>query len=196
MASLRKQLTSDDSTIGFPTKWLLRNKHRNSILMTHHYSDLGSASDWFNQISHLAQPIRRNTQIWVVMRHQYGISALFSQMSFGGETSGSVTKCWLFSQATFWLVQKEFNPFLSLLLCGHQALDTVSLALFLKIWWRKIQPKISVNWLWTSNAPPIAIFFFQNNIFPLKIMLIYDEPLWSGHLLVPGPGGGVLPYMG
>ena len=40
--------------------------------------------------------------------------------------------------------------------------------------------------MWTRNAPPIAIFFFQNNIFPLKIMLIYDEPLWSGHLLVPG----------
>ena len=32
-------------------------------------------------------------------RHQYGISALVSQTSFGGETSGSVTKCRLFSQA-------------------------------------------------------------------------------------------------
>ena len=28
-----------------------------------------------------------------------GISALISQMPFGGETSGSVAKCWLFSQA-------------------------------------------------------------------------------------------------
>ena len=36
------------------------------------------------------------TQIWVVTRHQYGISALISQTSFGRETSGSVTKCWLF----------------------------------------------------------------------------------------------------
>ena len=34
------------------------------------------------------------------MRHQYGISVLFSQMSFGGETSVSVAKCWLFAQAT------------------------------------------------------------------------------------------------
>ena len=33
-----------------------------------------------------------------VTRHQYGISALGSQ-SFGGETSGSVVKCRLFSQA-------------------------------------------------------------------------------------------------
>ena len=42
------------------------------------------------------------TQIWVVMRHQYGISALVSPISFGGETSGSVTKCWLFSQAIYY----------------------------------------------------------------------------------------------
>ena len=35
----------------------------------------------------------------VVTRHQYGISALVSQTSFGGETSGSVAKCRLFSQA-------------------------------------------------------------------------------------------------
>ena len=64
-----------------------------------HYLDLGSASDWLNQISYAAQPIRSTTQIWVVMRHLCGISALISQMSFGGKTSGSVTKCQLFSQA-------------------------------------------------------------------------------------------------
>ena len=32
-------------------------------------------------------------------RHQYGISALISQTSFDGETSNSVAKCRLFSQA-------------------------------------------------------------------------------------------------
>ena len=68
--------------------------------MTHHYLNLGSASDWLNQISQVARPIRSTTQIWVMTRHQYGISVLASQMSFGVETSGSVTKCWLFSQAT------------------------------------------------------------------------------------------------
>ena len=67
--------------------------------MTRHYPDLGSASDWLNQISHAARPIRSTTQIWVVTRHQYGISALVSQTSFGGETSGSVAKCRLFSHA-------------------------------------------------------------------------------------------------
>ena len=61
---------------------------------------MGSASDWLNQISHAARPIRSTTQICAVTRHQYGISALVSHTSFGRETSGSVTKCRLFSQAT------------------------------------------------------------------------------------------------
>ena len=60
---------------------------------------MGSASDWLNQISRTARPIRNTTQIWVVTRHQYGISARVSQTSFGGETSGSVAKRRLFSQA-------------------------------------------------------------------------------------------------
>ena len=68
--------------------------------MTHHCPDLGSASDWLNQISHTARPIRSTTQVWIVTRHQYGISALVSQTSVGGETSGRVAKCRLFSQAT------------------------------------------------------------------------------------------------
>ena len=39
------------------------------------------------------------TKIWVVTCHQYGISALVSQISFCGETSGGIMKCQLFSQA-------------------------------------------------------------------------------------------------
>ena len=70
----------------------LRNDCRNSILMTRHYPDLGGAFDWLKQISLTTQPIRNTTQIWVMTRHQYGISALVSQRSFGGESSGSVTK--------------------------------------------------------------------------------------------------------
>ena len=42
--------------------------------------------------------MRSTTQIWVVTRHQYGISALVSQTSFGGETSGGVAKGQLFSR--------------------------------------------------------------------------------------------------
>ena len=89
-----------DATTSFPAKWRLRNEGRNFILMTRHYPDLGSASDWLNQISHAARPIRSTTQIWVVTRHQYGISALVPQTSFGGETSGSVAKCRVFSKAS------------------------------------------------------------------------------------------------
>ena len=68
---------------------------------------LGSASDWLNQISRAAQPIRRTTQIWVVTCHQYGISALLSLTSFSGETSGSVAKCRLFSQATTTIIKHK-----------------------------------------------------------------------------------------
>ena len=97
---LRKQVTFDDATIGFPAKLCLRSERRNSILMTHHYPDLTSACDWLNQISHATRPIKSTTQIRVVMHHQCGISAFISQMSFDRETSGSVAKCRLFSQAT------------------------------------------------------------------------------------------------
>ena len=83
--SLRKQVTFGNATTGFLARWCLRNEHRNFILITRHYPDLGSASDWLNQISQAARQIRRTNQIWVVMHHQYGISALVSQTSFGGK---------------------------------------------------------------------------------------------------------------
>ena len=68
--------------------------------MTHHYPDVGSASDWLNQIFHAAQPIKSTTQIWAVTCYQYRISALVSQMSFGGETCSSSAKCRLLSQTS------------------------------------------------------------------------------------------------
>ena len=58
-----------------------------------------SASDWLNQISHAARPIRSTTQICIVTHHEYGISALVSQTSFHREISGGVRKCQLFSYA-------------------------------------------------------------------------------------------------
>ena len=45
------------------------------------------------RVVNLIQPMRGTTQIWLVTCHQYGISVLISQTSFGGETSGGVTKC-------------------------------------------------------------------------------------------------------
>ena len=99
--SLGKQPTFGNATTGFPAKWRLRNERRNSILMTCHYPDLGSASDWLNQISHAARPIKSTTQIWVVTCLQYGISALVSQTSFRVETSFGVARCRLCSQANW-----------------------------------------------------------------------------------------------
>ena len=99
--SLGKQPTFGHATTGFPTKWRLRNERRNSILMTRQYPDLGSASDWSSHVGNLIQPVRSTTQIWIVTRHQYRISVLVSQTSFGGKTSGCVAKCPLFSRVTF-----------------------------------------------------------------------------------------------
>ena len=65
---------------------------RNSIPTTCHYPDLGGASDWSGHKENLLQPIRSTSQIWVETRHQYGISALVPHTSFGGKTSGDVTK--------------------------------------------------------------------------------------------------------
>ena len=94
----KKKKTFSHATNGFPAKWQLGNERRNSIMMTPSYPDLGSASDWLKEVPHALRPIRSTIQIWVVTRHQYGISALVSQTSFRGETVGGVAKCRLFSQ--------------------------------------------------------------------------------------------------
>ena len=47
------------------------------------------------------------------MRHQYGIFALVSQTSFGGETSGSIAKCCLFSQASDFLNKRQMRKLLA-----------------------------------------------------------------------------------
>jgi len=58
-----------------------------------------SASDWLKHAGISFQPIRSTTLIWVVTRHQYGISALFTQTSFCEGSSGDLAKHRLFSQA-------------------------------------------------------------------------------------------------
>ena len=85
--------------------------------MTSNYLDLGRASDWLKQISHAAaRPIRSTTQNWIVTRHQYGISALVSQTSFGGETSDGVVKCGLLFFHT--------RKLKTILDCGLEAVDS------------------------------------------------------------------------
>ena len=65
--------------------------------------DLGRAFDWLKQISHAARRIRSTTQILIVIRHQYGISALVPQTSFRGETSDGVARWRLFSVVNVFL---------------------------------------------------------------------------------------------
>ena len=60
--------------------FILQKKSKNNVFISHTKSQV-------------------STQMWVVTHHHFGISALVSQTSFGGETSGSVAKCRLFSQA-------------------------------------------------------------------------------------------------
>ena len=67
--------------------------------MTCYYPDLSSACYCLKQISLAGRPIGSTTQIWVVTRDQYGISALVPQTSSRRETSGSVAKWRQFSQA-------------------------------------------------------------------------------------------------
>ena len=74
-----KQQTFRDPHTGFPMKWRLRNKHRNSIVIMRHHPDLDSASDWMKQIFSQSKAL---TQIWEVTCHQHGIFVLVSQTSF------------------------------------------------------------------------------------------------------------------
>ena len=72
--------------------------------------DLGPASDWLKQISIAVRPIKSTTQIWVVIRSQYGISACAPHKSFNSQRNIGVAKCRLFSYAThltatLWLVR-------------------------------------------------------------------------------------------
>ena len=77
--------------------FLLGTCAENFIQMTRHYTNLGSASDWSCLEGNLPQQIRSLTQIWVVTRHQYGISGRHTL--FCGDTSCGFVIVGLFSQA-------------------------------------------------------------------------------------------------
>ena len=74
------------------------------MMIMRHFPDLSSASVWPKQInfplSMTSQKRYTELGIYVVTRHQNGISTLVSQRSFRGETCGGVTSCRPFSQAS------------------------------------------------------------------------------------------------
>ena len=92
-----------------------RSKFRNSILMTYHYQDLGSTSDWMKQI----EPIRSSTQNLVMTRHQYGISALVPKPSCRGNTAGGVAKFRLLLSNSVWEYDSRRSAILTLHLQVH-----------------------------------------------------------------------------
>ena len=156
-------MTFYDATNSFPAKWHLRNEPGNSILMTRHYPDLGSASNWLCCSWNLLQPISSTTQIWVVTLHQYGISPLVSQTSFHEENSDGIAQCCLFSQAMH-LVMLQVRPKLnsgwnfltlvdSLFLC-LPALIIHELGLGNKIYWESTYNRPQSCWLvWEQKNP-------------------------------------------
>ena len=84
----------DNLLPSFPAKWTQKL----------HTDDMSLAKIWQVLLIGVMQiflepwPIRSTTQIWVVMHHQYGVSAPFPQVSFYGETSTGIAKCWLIYQ--------------------------------------------------------------------------------------------------
>ena len=79
-----------------PAKWRLRNKHRNSILLTRHYPDLGRASDWSKEIFSQSEAQRWSWK-WRVISMEF-LRSFVDQTSFRGETCGGIGKRRLFSR--------------------------------------------------------------------------------------------------
>ena len=79
-----------------PAKWRLRNKHRNSILLTRHYPGLVSTCDWSKEIfsQSEAQPWSWK---WRVISMEF-LHSFLDQTSFRGETCGGIGKRRLFSR--------------------------------------------------------------------------------------------------
>ena len=141
--------------------------------MTRHYPALGSASDWLNQNSHAARPIRSTTQIWVVTRHQYGIFALVSQTSSGGEPSGSIAKCCLFSQASDFLNKRQMLK----LPAGYSA---GSPRIFFFYFNSLKSPFLGFRVIQTGYWPDFILqsVFIIKNIFIMKNVIDFRKTVW------------------
>ena len=149
--------------------------------MTSHHPDLGSASDWFKSISHVARPIRITTQIWLVTSHQYGISALISQMSFREETSGDVAKCRLLSQA-----KREYSFLEFLLLNRNNIINSCTACKHQKLWCTQkflrvtYQGKfINFDLLMGGRENAGLVFLLFKPAFLLIVPSLFSSPIWA-----------------
>ena len=134
-----------------------KKRAQHSILITRHYPDLVSASDWLKQICHAARPIRRTTQNWLV--------TCFS-VSFREETSGSAVKCRLLSQAnTCWHWMLSIEPKIPDILVRNQIELTTSVWSDRNIWnqlWRwstlTVRSDRNVFFQLTKLLSPVPLF--------------------------------------
>ena len=146
--SLRKQPTFRDAASGFYKKWRLSDE----------------IPYWWRVLTqiwvvvligcNLFHPIRCTTQIWVVTRHQYGLSAFVSQTSFRGETRGSVARCRVFSQTMFLVMFGEINT--------HQ--DTLT-----------VKTRRCNNWK-VPGKNPWDVFVSHSRLLPLSKQFLSGYP--------------------
>ena len=83
-----------DATISFSQNWRLRKDCKNSILMTCHYPDLGSTSDWSSHEGICFKKSKALSDLGSMEFLQFRVP----RTSFRGEARGGVAKCRLFPQ--------------------------------------------------------------------------------------------------
>ena len=94
----------------------------------------------------------------VFTRHQYGISALVSQTSFRGETSGGVAKCRLFSSGYDWSSVDKSWYFLRFKRKKNYVTVTFGLQIFC-IWNLEVAKKLPLLWMRIPVIQKIVFFF-------------------------------------
>ena len=141
-----------------------------SYVMTRHYADLSRASDWSSRVGNLIQPIRSTTQ----MSSVWNFCVRFSNViRHGGETSGSIAKCQLFSQANGSRKKKNKQP--ENLYVNYRVLRLFRKKKKIK-WSTRVATQIPA---WT-HSPPKRLWLSLG---------IPSRPrvLWGGELLGPDP---------
>ena len=128
ISSLRKQSTFRDPTVHwFPCEWSLRNKRRNSgVLTIRHFPDLGSSSDSLKQM---------HCQIWIVYSDTSRVwnFCACSSAVIRGDTHAnvSIAKCrllpqaWAANKSVFLVIQVRANSQTKGLELGSDAKNTL-----------------------------------------------------------------------
>ena len=141
-------LPEKDNTNRFPRKWRVRNERRNSILITQHYPDLDSASDWlhicFNQSG--ALPTTAALFSGVISRGNCWLGRKMSAVLSGCICGGSLEKL-------TWNLQVTHDLPCCMLFRSIAAISLISISTFLKL----PNPLNAMQILWINiimDGPP------------------------------------------